>query len=65
MEKVVKNAFLPDFGLNFTYANFVEFFERGASPDPLKHYFGQKTRKDHQKYFCPPFCMKCSHCASE
>jgi hypothetical protein len=29
MEKVAKNAFLPDFGLNFTYANFVEILSVG------------------------------------
>jgi hypothetical protein len=64
MGKATKNAFLPVFDLNYTFANFDEIFGED-SLDPLKQYFDQKSQKMYQKYFCPLFCMKCSHCGVE
>jgi hypothetical protein len=51
MEKPIKNAFLPDFDLNFTCTSFAEIFGM-ESLSPLGHYSDQKIQKN---IFVRPF----------
>jgi hypothetical protein len=60
-ENLQKCLFDPIFSQISLFQIWLNFWH-GVFLEPLKYYFNQKTRKNHQKYFCPPFCMKCSHC---